>query len=72
MSVIKRKVKDLYLYDTHTENIFINEYMPQAKGDYVKVYMYASMYAQFGMDLDSDTIAEQLKISKEKVGEAWA
>ena len=71
MSLKKRKVKDLYLYDTQIENIFINEYLPQAKGDYVRVYIYASMYAGFGMETDSKTIAEQLGITREKVKEAW-
>ena len=71
MSLKKRKVKDLYLYDTQIENIFINEYLPQAKGDYVRVYIYVSMYAGFGMETDSKTITEQLGITREKVKEAW-
>ena len=39
MNYIKEKTKDFYLLDSRFENIFINEYMPAAPGDYLKVYM---------------------------------
>lgn len=71
MEFKKKKVRDLYLHDTPIENIFINEYLPQAKGDYVKVYMYGYMYAQFDMELNEEAIAKQLGLSKSKVSEAW-
>lgn len=72
MDFKKKKVKDLYLHDTPIENIFINEYLPQAKGDYVKVYIYTYMHAQFDMKLNEETISKQLGISKSKVAESWA
>ncbi len=31
------------------ENIFINHYMPNADGEYVKVYLWGLKYAYYGM-----------------------
>lgn len=72
MDFKKKKVRDLYLYDTPVENIFINEYLPQAKGDYVKVYMYGYMHAHFDIKLDEEAISKQLGLSRAKVSEAWS
>ena len=37
MNFIRRKNRECFLHDTQVENIFINEYLPAAPGDYVKV-----------------------------------
>ena len=71
MNFIKEKIKDFFLLDTKVENIFINEYMPSAPGDFVKVYLYASMYAEHGLEIKEKAIAKQLGLSEEKVREAW-
>ena len=71
MSFKKAKVKDFYLFSTDVENIFINEYMPGAPGDYVKVYLYGLLYAQTGAAMDDATFAKQLRLSPEAVGQAW-
>ncbi len=68
---IKSKINDFYLLDSQVENIFINEYMPQAPGDYVKVYLYGQMYAQFGLEMNDRTLASQLGLAEKKVAEAW-
>ena len=52
MGFTKAKVKDFYLLTTDVENIFINEYLPAASGDYVKVYLYGLLYAQTGTSSD--------------------
>ncbi len=57
MNFIKEKIKDFYLLDSRIENIFINEYMPIAPGDYVKVYLYAAMYAEHNLNMDNATMA---------------
>lgn len=68
----KREItKDVYLRDTNVENIFINEYMTQAPGDYVKVYLFALMYADFEMRMNNETIAKQLDMEDEDVLKAW-
>ena len=71
MHLNKPKVKELYLADTPIENIFINEYLPEAPGDFVKVYIYGYMYATLGENISDKAIAEQLGITEETLNEAW-
>lgn len=72
MNFIKEQVKDYYLRDTNVENIFINEYMTEAPGDYVKVYLFALMYADFDINMTNDTIAKHLDQADEDVLKAWS
>ena len=37
MNFRREEIKEYYLLDTDVENIFINEYMASAPGDFVKV-----------------------------------
>lgn len=60
-----------YLFDTPVENLFICEYMPDAPGDYVKVYLYALMEAGRGGDPDMDDLAGELRLSREDVEKAF-
>ena len=62
---------DGYLLDTEVENIFINEYMVTAPGEYVKVYLYALMCAQMGLYVSFSDIAKALMQSEEDVGKAF-
>ena len=71
MGFTKAKVKDFYLLTTDVENIFINEYLPAAPGDYVKVYLYGLLYAQTGADMDARTFARQLRLPPETIRQAW-
>lgn len=71
MEYIKEKTRDVYLLDSKIENIFINEYMPSAPGDFVKVFIYAAMYAEHGLDMDNGTMAKQLSLSEKRILEAW-
>lgn len=71
MNFRRELVKDFYLRDTNVENIFINEYLPQAPGDYVKVYLFALMYADFDTRLTNETIAKHLGMADEDVLKAW-
>ncbi|MEG1583480.1 MAG: DnaD domain protein [Anaerovorax sp.] len=72
MSFKREPIKDYYLRDTHVENIFINEYMVGAPGDYVKVYLFALMYAGHNIVMDSDIIAKQMNMDIEDVLKAWS
>lgn len=65
------KIKDFYLLTTEVENIFINEYMPQTPGDFVKVYLYALMYAERGIEMTHEALANQLGLSLGTVDDAW-
>lgn len=71
MGFRKEKTSDYFLLDTSVENIFINEYMASAPGDFVKVYMFAYMYAGLGIDLSSEDIAKHLAMDIEDVLKAW-
>ncbi len=68
--VTSRK-KDIFLYRTRVENLFINEFLPDAPGDYVKVYLYGLMYAQYDEELDSVTMARTLGLAESDVVEAY-
>ncbi len=72
MNYIKSKVKDIYLTDIRIESIFIEELMPGAPADFVKVYLYARSYAETGRQLSDRVICEQLGLSAAKISEAWS
>ena len=67
MSFTREKTKDLYMLTTDIENIFINEYMPVAPGEYVKVYLYGLFYAQAEMELTYSQMAQQLNLTEVQV-----
>ncbi|QAT41768.1 DnaD domain protein [Aminipila luticellarii] len=69
---IKKKASELYLLDTNVENVFISEYMAGAPSDYVKVYLFALMYAGAGHYMDNETIAKQLAMADEDILKAWS
>ncbi|MBQ6456952.1 MAG: hypothetical protein IJJ31_07595, partial [Mogibacterium sp.] len=49
--------RDIFLYSTRVENLFINEFLPGAPGDCVKVFLFGLMYAQYNQEIDSRTMA---------------
>ena len=71
MGFYREKTKDYFLLDTQVENMFINEYMVSAPGEYVKVYLFAQMYTDLGVDFTNEDIAKQLSMDIEDVLKAW-
>ena len=71
MSFQKEKCQNYYLHDTPVENVFINEYMIDARGEFVKVYLFALMYADCATGLTNEIIAKQLSLPAEEVLAAW-
>lgn len=63
--------KDIFLYKTRVENLFINEFLPDAPGDCVKVFLFGLMYAQYDQQIDSRTMALTLGITEKDVKNAW-
>ena len=61
----------MYLGDMPLENIFINEFLPIAPGDFVKVYLYARLYAELGYPLDNAQMSKELAIDEKTIIEAW-
>ena len=70
MKFQKERIKDLYLLDTRVENIFINEYLPVASGDFVKVYIFISMYAEHQLPVNIGIVSRELQLKEEIVKEA--
>ncbi|MBP3385046.1 MAG: DnaD domain protein [Firmicutes bacterium] len=66
-----RQTKDYYLLDTGIENVFISEYMANAPGDYIKVYLYGRMYAELGEGISPGVMANQLNMKEMEVQKAW-
>lgn len=71
MGFKREKVKDFYLLSTEVENIFINEYMAAAPGEYVKVYLYGLLYSKYQPDMTYKEMAKQLGLTEAQVEEAW-
>lgn len=61
------------LFDaTPVENLFLQEYMPGAKGEYVKVYLYGLMYSYHPVvGLTVENIAKELATTVEEVEAAY-
>ena len=72
MNFRREQLEDSYLLDTGVENIFVNEYMTSAPGDFVKVYLLARMYANLEQEAGNATIAKQLGLTEEDVLKAWS
>lgn len=68
----KETKKEIYLYNTGVENLFIAEFLPAAPGDAVKVYIYALMFTGLHKTLSNEQIARVLKLSVSDVEDAWA
>lgn len=71
MNFLKQKHKECFLHDTHIENIFINEYLPGAPGEYVKVFIFALMYSVYEPNIKNELIAKHLGMETEDVLKAW-
>ncbi len=71
MGFYKEQISDYFLLDTPVENMFINEYMISAPGNYVKVYLFALMYAGLGVELTNADVAKHLNMEPEDVLKAW-
>lgn len=67
----EKNVSKSWVYqDTPIENLFINEYMCDAPGDYVKVYLLAQMYACVGTEVREGDFAMQLQLTEADIDEA--
>lgn len=71
MGFRREQINDYFLLDTGVENIFINEHMASAPGDFVKVYLLALMYAGLSLDITNEEIARHLSLEHEDVLKAW-
>ena len=65
------KGRDIFLHRTKVENLFISEYLPDAPGDYVKVFLFGLMYAQYEITPNRSELAKLLNLSVDEIEEAW-
>ena len=65
------KPGDIYLGNISIENVFINESMPSAPGAFVKIYLFARLYAEIGRPLSDGVMARHLGVTQERIREAW-
>ncbi len=72
MGFIKEKIRDFYLLTTDVENIFINEYMPAAPGNFVKVYLYGLLYSQNDAEMTYSQMSRQLGMTEKQIDDAWS
>ena len=52
---------------TQIDNLFLSDFLPNANGDYVKVYLYGLYKCQSGKDNDLESFAKNLDMDKEDV-----
>ena len=71
VKLLLEETRDIFLYSTEVENLFIGEYLPDAPGDYVKVYLFCLMYARFGQTVDPRKLCMKMGLTKEETEEAW-
>ena len=71
IKLLPDKRKDIFLHGTKVENLFISEFLPDAPGEYVKVYLFGLMYAQYDMEPNRQELSKLLGISEEEIEEAW-
>ncbi len=70
MNFRRERIRDPYLEETRVENIFLMEYMPEANGLFIKIYLTALMFAD-NEEMSNERIARHLKVSEEDVLRAW-
>lgn len=71
-NLVKPQKRDIMLHSTSVENLFISELLPIAPGDYVKVYLFGLMNAEYECPVDKETASRVLGISEEEIENAWA
>lgn len=69
--LIKQKNSDIFLFSTSVENLFINELLPIAPGDYVKIYLFYLMYAEQEQTISNEKAAQVLGVTPDKMDKAW-
>lgn len=68
--MFKRKQDALYFGVTPLDNVFITEYLPNADGDYVKVYLQVLYHSYCGDEADNAEVARELAMRPEDVERA--
>ncbi len=72
MGVLFQAASELY-GTTTVENMFITAFMPQAKGDYVKIYLYGLKNTQNpqSVPLSNEKLAKELRVTENTIYDAY-
>lgn len=70
--IVEIRSENIFLYATRVENLFLSEFMPQAPGDYVKIYLFILMYAQQEIEISKKGTAKVLGVGPETIEKALA
>lgn len=71
ISFEKDKEKNFYLCSTAVENLVINEFIPVASAEAIKLYLMGLMYAEQGLPMDVDKLSLLLRMTPDQMDEAW-
>ncbi len=70
MKLIPASWGDPCYKDTHVNNTFINNYMADAPGDFIKVYLYFLMLSELHKEIELTEAAAALKLNNSRIEEA--
>ena len=71
MNYSKPKLNNILMSDIPVENIFISEFLPDAPGDFVKIYLYGRLQAEASGVMPEKDMALELGVTEERIMEAW-
>ena len=74
MPTIRFKKDDIQFFSTPVDNLFIDEFMGRAPGEFVKVYLFGLRLCLYPPEngLDLSAIARQLDLPEDMVGNAFS
>lgn len=64
-------MNDAFLRTTEVENLFINEFLPAASGEHVKLYIYGMMHSKYVHSMDMLEASVVLGMTPAEVKEGW-
>ena len=70
MDVKPKNWGEVCFKDTHINNMFIKNYLAEAPGDFLKVYLYFMMQIQTGERADISSVSSNLNMPQDLVLEA--
>lgn len=65
------KIIDNNDFSTPISNIFIDEYLPYADGNFVKVYIYGLKQALYNGNINSESMSKKLSLLETDIVKAW-
>lgn len=67
----REEKRNILLYNTIVDNLFINDMLPLAPGEYVKIYIFGLMYAEQNEEISPAKMASILGVREDVIDKAW-